>query len=165
MKSIFNKTYVYMALMISVVMLSCEQETYEPNLTTAPGGGTVTTYKAYALSPSNADNIYGRIVFYKYSSTVTLVQIGLYNTKPASTYSAIIAGGKTLDAGTATLYTLDTVNGETGAFGTFKYFTISKADFFDQLDAYNANVKVKLAASDVAAGNIGANAEPVAAAD
>ncbi len=149
-------------LIVALGLTSCEQETYEPILTAAPGGGTVTTYKAYSLSSTTADNVYGRIVFYKYSSSVTLVQIGLYNTNAGATYSALIAGGKTTDVGTTTLYTLDAVNGETGAFSTYKYFTISKAGFFDQLDAYNANVKVKLSALDVAMGNIGVKAEPVA---
>src|SRR6185503_7605450 len=121
----------------------------------------VTTYKAYTLSSSTSDNIYGRIVFYKYSSKLTLVQIGMYNTSSASTYSAEIYGGKLSGGATPALISLYGVDGETGSFSVNKFFVISTDGFYDALDGYNANVKVRLSSSTVAAGDIGANADPV----
>jgi hypothetical protein len=158
MKSIIKRTIA--ALITTVLMLSCEQENYEPNLTAAPGGGTVTTYKAYTLSPATADNIYGRVVFYKYSSKVTLVQIGLYNTDEDTDYTASIFKGKAVGAGTS-LVVLDAIDGATGAFGTNKFFLINSEGFYDALNAYDASVKVMLSASTVSGGDIGANADPV----
>lgn len=162
MKKIFNGTA---ACFIAIILFSCEQENYEPNMTAAPGGGTVTTFKAYSLSSTTADGIYGRIVFYKYSSKVTLVQIGLYNTAEASNYSARIFGGKVIGGSSTTLISLYDVDGKTGAFKTSKFFTINTENFYDNLEAYNANVKVTLSASTVSAGDIGANADPVAEGD
>lgn len=163
MKTIFKGTITL--LMFATVLFGCEQENYEPNLTAAPGGGTVTEFKAYTLASTTGDNIYGRIVFYKYSSSVTLVQIGLYNTSPASTYSAAIYGGKLSGGATAPIVTLYNVDGTTGAFGTSKFFTIATSNFYDNLDTYNANVKVVLSSTTVTEGDIGANADPVAEGD
>jgi hypothetical protein len=144
------------------VLLSCEQENYQPNLTAAPGGGTVTTYKAYTLSSTSGANIYGRVVFYKYNTKTTLVQIGLYNTNDASTYSAAIFGGKVSDQPSSALVTLYNVDGATGGFAGSKFFVINSDGFYDKLDAYNANVKVTFSSSTVSQGDIGKNAEPVA---
>ena len=151
------------ALAIAGLLSSCEQEYFEPNTSLMPGGGTVTTYKAYTLGSSDPDgaNIHGRVVFYKYSSTVTLVQMGLYNTDPETEYASEIYSGALVDGLTTVSKALDNVNGESGGFATYKYFTIKDETFFDGLNAYDANVKVKLGASIVAAGDIGANAAPV----
>ena len=151
------------ALAIAGVLTSCEQENYEPAVSAAPGGGTVSIYKAYTLGAANPDeeNIYGRIVFYKYSSTVTLVQIGLYNTDPEEEYASDIFNGALLDNSTEVSRALDKVSGESGAFATYKYYTIKDAAFYDALDDYDANVKVRLGESIVAAGDIGLNAAPV----
>jgi hypothetical protein len=155
------------ALAIAGALTSCEQEFFEPNTSAMPGGGTVTTYKAYTLGSADpgGDNIYGRVVFYKYSSSVTLVQMGLYNTDPEAEYASEIYSGALADGSTMVSRTLDKVSGESGAFSTFKYFTISDATFFDALTDYDANVKVKLGAQVVAAGDIGINADPVAEQD
>lgn len=151
------------ALAIAGLLSSCEQEYFEPANSVMPGGGTVTTYKAYTLGSADpaGDNIYGRIVFYRYSSSVTLVQMGLYNTDPETQYVSEIYSGALADGSTTVSRTLDHVSGETGAFSTFKYFTISDGTFFDALPDYDANVKVKLGANVVAAGDIGLNARPV----
>ena len=161
MKRIFKRAFVAAICMIALIAASCEQEKYDPNLTVAPGGGTVTTFKAYTLGSTTADNVYGRIVFYKYSASVTLVQMGLYNTSASSTYTAKIFSGTAIAGSTTTLENLDGVDGATGAFATYKYFTINKPGFFDQLSSYNANVKVMLNATTVASGDIGGNADPV----
>lgn len=154
-------TKIISLLIASATMFSCEQENYEPIMTAAPGGGTVTTYKAYTLSSTTGDNIYGRIVFYKYSSKVTLVQVGLYNTEATESYPVTIYSGDLATGGTEMLITLDNVDGATGAFGINKYFVISTDDFYENLGTYDASVKVKLSATTVAEGDIGSNAEPV----
>ncbi|MEJ1241461.1 hypothetical protein WBG78_25160 [Chryseolinea sp. T2] len=151
------------ALAIAGLLTSCEQEDYQPATSVMPGGGTVTTYKAYTLGAADpgGENIHGRIVFYKYSSTVTLVQMGLYNTDPDTEYASEIYIGALIDGSSTVSKALDKVNGESGGFTTYKYFTIKDETFFDGLDAYDANVRVKLGATVVAAGDIGSNAEPV----
>ncbi|MBD2752764.1 hypothetical protein [Spirosoma validum] len=153
-----------LSLLLSLLVLStsCEQQNYEPNYNAAPGGGTVSTYKAYTLSSATGTTIYGRVVFYKYSATVTLVEIGLYNTANSATYSSSIYQGKAATGSATALKPLDTISGTTGEFATNKYFTISDASFYANLDKYDANVKVMSGATLIASGNIGANATPVA---
>ncbi|WP_229201697.1 hypothetical protein [Arsenicibacter rosenii] len=159
-KRLFLPGLVLMML-AAFFLTACEQTNYDPNMSVAPGGGTVSTYKAYTLASADSKNIYGRVVFYKYSTAVTLVQIGLYNTASSATYTASVFQG-TLAGNLATvLKPLDTVSGATGAFATNKYFTISEAGFYDKLTTYNANVKVLAGTTVVAGGNIGANAAPV----
>lgn len=149
-----------LTLLISVT--SCEQQNYEPNANAASGGGTKTTYKAYTLASATGTTVYGRVVFYKYSASVTLVEMGLYNTTAGTSYSSSIYQGK-LAAGSATaLKPLDTISGATGAFTTNKFFTINEAGFYDKLSAYDASVKVMVGTMMVASGNIGVNATPVA---
>jgi hypothetical protein len=166
MKSTNTYLFPLFALLFMVFITSCEQEEYEPQLSVAPGGGTISTYKAYTLVSSDpgGQNIYGRVVFWKDNSGYTLVQIGLYNTVATQSYTATIFGGTTSAPGSS-ITTLYTVDGSTGAFGTSKFFVISDKTFFDKLNTYNANVRVSLAATIVASGNIGANAEAVAEAE
>ncbi|GAB3704051.1 hypothetical protein GCM10027592_34910 [Spirosoma flavus] len=157
----FIPTLVVLFCLI-IVSTSCEQQTYEPNTSAAPGGGTVSTYKAYTLASADGKNIYGRVVFYKYSASVTLVEVGLYNTADGTSYTSSIYQGK-LNAGSATpLKPLDSINGKTGEFASNKFFTISETGFYDKLGTYDANVKIMAGATLVASGNIGANATPVA---
>ena len=151
-----------LVLALSLLSTSCEQKNYEPNTNAAPGGGTLSTYKAYTLTSANGQTIYGRVVFYKYSTSVTLVQIGLYNTTTTASYAASIYQGKLATGSTTALKPLDTVSGTTGEFTSNKYFTISEAGFYDKLGSYDANVKVMLGTTMVASGNIGVNATPVA---
>lgn len=159
MKKIFK---IIATMFAATVLLSaCEQETYDPNLTVAPGGGTITTFKAYTLAPATPDDVYGRVVFYKYSPKVTLVQVGLYNTLEGSNYTAAIFNGALIGASPTVLIPLDDVDGATGAFGSNKYFVISSDGFYDALNDYDANVKIMLESSTVSEGDIGANADPV----
>lgn len=153
-----------LSLLLSLLVLptSCEQQNYEPNYNAAPGGGTVSTYKAYTLSSATGTTIYGRVVFYKYSATVTLVEIGLYNTASSTTYSSSIFQGKVAGGSATALKPLDTISGATGEFATNKYVTISDANFYANLDKYDANVKIMSGTALIASGNIGANATPVA---
>ncbi len=166
MKQIHIRIKALLAFSVAVALLSlntaCEQQTFDPNMNVAPGGGTVSTYKSYSLSAAGSSTVYGRVVFYKYSSTVTLVQMGLYNTVNGTPYSASIFQGKAATASAPVLKALDAVSGATGAFVTSKYFTISEAGFYDKLATLDANVKILTGTTPVAVGNIGANATPVA---
>lgn len=147
---------------LGTFLSACEQQKFEPNTSVAPGGGTITTYKSYTLTSATGATVYGRVVFYKYSSAVTLVEVGLYNTTTGTPYTASIYEGKASDSAAKSLKALDTISGATGEFSTNKYYTISETGFYDKLNAYNANVKVMSGASLVASGNIGSNATPVA---
>ena len=166
MKAIFfnksAKLSVIAFLSVLVVLTSCEQEQYGPNLSVAPGGGTVSKYKSYTLSSTDAQNIYGRIVFWKDNTGVTLVQMGLYNTTPELTYASGIFTGAIATGSTSQLMPLYAVDGATGSFGTSKFYIISDKSFFDKLGTFDANVKVIIGTTTVASGDIGANAEPVA---
>lgn len=169
MKAYISKRPIHFMILFACIlfMTSCEQEYFEPNTSAAPGGGTVTTYKAYTLSSTDpgGENVYGRVVFYKYSATVTLVQMGLYNTDTDASYTAEIYTGALADGSTSVVKALDGVSGATGTFVSSKYFTITDATFFDGLSGLDANVKIKLGEDAVAAGDIGANAAPVAEQD
>ena len=156
------KTYYTLGtvLLLTALLTACEQKDFEPNYNAAPGGGTLSTYKAYTLASTSTQGIYGRVVFYKYSATVTLVQMGLYNTVKGTTYQAAIYGGALATNSTMALKPLGAIDGATGAFATTKYFSINEAGFYDKLDAYNASVKI-MGTAMVASGNIGSNAKPV----
>ncbi len=166
MKNSINKPRFLplLGIILSFVALftSCEQQNYEPNFTVAPGGGTVSTYKSYTLSSATGATAYGRVVFYKYNSSVTLVEMGLYNTPKGATYTAYIYEGKLAESSTKVLKALDAISGETGAFSSNKYYTINEAGFYDKLTTYNANVKVMSGTTVLVNGNIGGNATPVA---
>ena len=149
-------------LSLLVLVTACEQKNYDPIMTAAAGGGTKTTYKAYTLSSATSGTVYGRVVFYKYSTAVTLVEIGLYNTTAATSYSSSIYQGKLTTGSTTALKPLDTVSGATGAFATNKFFTINEAGFYDKLSTYDASVKIMSGTTLVASGDIGANATPIA---
>lgn len=165
MKRFFNTLHLVptFGILLSLFFLtSCEQQVYEPNLSAAPGGGTISTYMAYTLASADGTNVYGRVVFYKYSSSVTLVQVGLYNTASGTSYSSSIYQGKLAESAGTVLKPLDAISGATGEFSSNKYFAINEAGFYEKLSTYNANVKIMAGATLVASGNIGANATPVA---
>ncbi|QJD79110.1 hypothetical protein [Spirosoma rhododendri] len=165
MKRYTNLSFSLLAgILIALIGLTtaCEQTNYEPLSNAAPGGGTVSVYKAYSLTGVSGSAVYGRVVFYKYSSSVTLVQMGLYNTASGTSYASSIYQGALTASSTTALKPLDAVSGATGAFATNKYYTISEAGFFDKLSTYNANVKIMAGSAVIASGNIGANATPVA---
>ena len=148
-------------LAMSAFLSACEQNKYEPNTSVAPGGGTVTTFKSYTLTSATGATVYGRVVFYKYNATVTLVEMGLYNTTSGTAYAASIYEGKA-ETATKALKPLDAISGATGEFSSNKFYTINEAGFYDKLPAYNASVKIMAGTKMVASGNIGANATPVA---
>ena len=168
MNRLFNKRnsilFPVLGLFFGMVVLlsSCEQNKYEPNTTAAPGGGTVTTYKSYTLTSATGSTVYGRVVFYKYNSSVTLVEIGLYNTTSGTSYASSIYQGKMAAGSTTALKPLDTISGATGEFASNKYFTINEAGFYDKLSTYDASVRIMSGTTLAASGNIGANAAPVA---
>ncbi|GAB4031320.1 hypothetical protein [Spirosoma jeollabukense] len=166
MNQSFNKRSILpvagLFLSLLAFLSSCEQQQYEPNLSVAQGGGTVTTYKSYTLTSASGSAAYGRVVFYKYSSSVTLVEMALYKTTTGTTYASSIYQGKLSDNSTKALKPLDAISGATGEFATNKYFTINEAGFYDKLATYSANVKITSGTTLVASGNIGANATPVA---
>ena len=157
----YSLTVAALMLFLFTSLAACEQQDYEPNANAAPGGGTITTYKAYTLTAVGSPSVYGRVVFYRYSPTVTLVQMGLYNTTSSTAYAAAIYGGTATAITTTPLKPLDKVNGSTGAFATSKYVTVSESGFYDKLSTYNANVRILAGTTAVASGNIGANAAPV----
>jgi hypothetical protein len=165
MKALLNKNArlsLTVLLSFLAVLISCEQEQYGPNLSVAPGGGTVSTYKSYTLSSTDAQNIYGRVVFWKDNTGLTLVQMGLYNTLSTESYeSGIFSGTVALGASTQ-LVPLYSVDGATGSFKTSKFFIINDKTFFDKLEDYNANVKIMMGTTTVASGDIGSNSDPVA---
>lgn len=165
MKRYTNLSFSLLAgilFLLIVLTTACEQTNYEPLSNAAPGGGTVSVYKAYSLTGVGSSTVYGRVVFYKYNPSVTLVQMGLYNTTTGTTYASSIYQGALTAGSTTSLKPLDTVSGTTGAFATNKYYTITDANFFDNLGTYNANVRIMAGSAIVASGNIGANATPVA---
>lgn len=158
------KPIVYLVALIFIV--SCEQERLEAELEVAPGGGTLTTFKAYTIASTDPEgaNVYGRIVFWKDNLSRTLVQVSLYNTIPDLLHPALILGGSA-DAAGATLIELDTVSGDTGELVSSKFFIITDTAFYDSIDSLDAHINIYLSSTDdtiVASGNLGANAEPVA---
>ncbi|MGJ8735662.1 hypothetical protein [Zobellia laminariae] len=86
------KTYKTIILIFTVALglLSCEQERLEPVLTTAEGGGTLSTYLAYTIESTDptGSNVSGRIVFYKTTLDQTLVQVSLDSPEFSALYDS-----------------------------------------------------------------------------
>lgn len=161
------KTYIkhIVILVVALGFFSCEQERLDPILTTAEGGGKLTTFTAYAIDSTDPEgtNVYGRIVFWKNTLNQTLVQVSLYNTVPGLLHPALIIDG-TIDSGGATMLTLDNVSGETGELDTSKFFVITDTSYYDSITAMDSHINIYLSTTDdtvVATGNLGNNAEPV----
>jgi len=154
---------VYVLLLFFIT--SCEQEEAVVELNTAPGGGTVSTYKAYSLDAVTEDDVYGRIVFYKDNSNYTLVQVSLYNTDSEADYITTLFSGSSEVENPAELLDLYTVDGETGEFSPSKFYVIKDKTFFDGLTEYDAHLKIMVAETLVSIGNLGKNATPVAEGD
>ena len=149
-------------LLLLAILTSCEQEDAVVELNAAPGGGTVSTYKAYSVSSATEDDVYGRIVFYKDNSDFTLVQVSLYNTLEDVDYETALFSGAE-DAGTpAVVKELYTVDGATGEFAPSKFYVISDKAFFDGLGDLDAHLKITSGELLVSSGNVGKNAVPVA---
>jgi hypothetical protein len=163
----FKRSTLFLSglILIAALITSCEQENPEPDMNAAPGGGTISTYKAYTLASVTADDVHGRVVFWEDNSHNTLVQISLYNTEEGTQYPAAIFDGAVAEASATRLEPLYDVDGATGAFGVSKFYIIHDKDFFAALQAYDAHVSVLLGDDIVATGDVGANAAPVASAD
>jgi len=164
MKTYFNKKFIavsFFALTVLLMLTACEQDKAEPELNTAPGGGTLSTFKAYTLTSTDDKEIYGRIVFWKDNASNTLIQISLYNTVDGEIYPSGIFEGDADAASDESLTTLYAISGETGEFSTSKFFVVSDKTFFDGLNEFDAYVQVFLDDDAIAVGNVGLNADPV----
>lgn len=154
---------VIMTALVAVTFLSaCEQVSVNPELGAAPGGGTITTFKAYTLdSIPGKGRVYGRVVFWLDNANNTLVQVSLYNTKAGSSYPSGLYKGAVAGGSTASLSALTPVDGEAGEFAPYKYFVVGKKDFYESLDELDGHVSIFLGDAAVAVGDVGLNAEPV----
>ncbi len=155
--------------LLPLLLLSCSQESPEPALNVADGGGTLSSHKAYRIEKvgSAALDIQGRIVFWSGNGGNTLLQIALDNTEEAISYKAELIAG-TIEERKETLLTLDKIDGSTGAFRSGKFFVVSGSKLFDGLDTYDAHIIISEATESgniVAMGNIGGNAAPISSAD
>ncbi|MUH36679.1 hypothetical protein D9O36_12570 [Zobellia amurskyensis] len=162
------KTYKTIILIFTVALglLSCEQERLEPVLTTAEGGGTLSTYLAYTIESTDpsGSNVYGRVVFYKTTLDQTLVQVSLYNTVDGLMHPALILDGASGTETTTTITALDTIDGSTGEFASSKFFVITDESYYDAIETMDAHINIYLSPTDdtiVASSDIGLNAEPV----
>jgi hypothetical protein len=165
MKNIYRVDLILIGifyLAVLVFMTSCEQEEAVVELNTAPGGGTVTTYKAYTVDAVTEEDVYGRIVFYKDNADNTLVQVSLYNTEEGIDYTTKLFDGAVEVESPTSLMTLYTVNGTTGEFAPAKFYVIGDKDFYDNLPELDAHLKIMSGDLLMAAGNVGKNAAPVA---
>jgi len=164
MKTITLKQYTLTLIAILAtftLLVSCEQTGVEPQLNAAPGGGTLSAYRAYELKPATADNVYGRVVFWRDNANNTLVQISLYNTTEDSAYpSGIYKGSEAVPA--AKLLELYNIDGTTGEFGTSKFYVIGDKNFYESLKALDAHIRIMAGSTLVASGNVGKNTKPVA---
>jgi hypothetical protein len=158
---VFGIFYVLLLL----ILTSCEQEGAVVELNAAPGGGTVSTYKAYSVAPATDAGIEGRIVFYKDNSDYTLVQVSLKNTVEGTDYITTLYDGDVEMAEPTVVKELYLVDGATGEFAPSKFFIISDKTFFDALGELDAHLKIVAGETLVSAGNVGKNASPVAEAE
>jgi hypothetical protein len=160
------KSYPLILLFILSVSIltSCEQAGVEPSLGVAPGGGTLTSYKAYTISyVAGPDEVHGRVVFWKESTGRTLVQVSLYNTAEGTTYAAGIFSGTASSGSDTKIQDLYTISGATGEFETHKFFVIDDDDFYSTLSTFDAHIQVMSSDEDdlIASGDVGMNAAPV----
>jgi len=162
--------YITLLALVSIFIASCAEDRLEPELETADGGGTLTSYTAYAIDsiPGQGTNVYGRAVFWESPEFGTLLQISLYGIMEGNSHPAAVVAGSVAAPGAEimSLYTIENT-GEGYAFGEFstsKFYTISTAGFYEGLDSYDGNIQISLSSSDntiVASGDIGLNATPV----
>lgn len=156
---------------ISIITLlltfaSCDQERLEPVLTTAEGGGKMTAYMAYSIGMESDTDVYGRVVFWKDAASRTQVQVSVYNTEVGTTYpvSLMMGGIGEEDTELISLYALigKEANGLVfGELGENKFFTITDTSFYESLAALDAHINIYSSGGIIAAGDLGANAEPV----
>lgn len=162
------KTYIKKLSVFTVLLItfsSCDLEPLESAQEVAEGGGTLDTYTAYTINSTDptGSNVYGRIVFWKTDLSQTLVQISLYNTVADIMHPVLLVDGAA-GIGTATMMTLDDVDGSTGELTTSKFFLIADTAYYDSITTLDAHVSISLSPTDdtiVATGDLGINAEPV----
>ncbi|MBT1685065.1 hypothetical protein [Dawidia soli] len=165
MKSIYIKQSILTLLglcLVVTLITSCEQEELEPEMNAAPGGGTISTYKAYTIDAAPGSEVHGRIVFWQDNAGHTLIQLSLTNTDEGTSYPSAIFDGAVAEASTIKLEPLYDIDGATGSFNTSKFYIISDKEFFESLDTYDAHVSVLLDDDIIATGDVGVNADPVA---
>ncbi len=167
-----KNTFIALTICVAgIATTSCEQESFDPLLTTEPTAGTLTNFKAYTLDSLSgiADSTYGRVVFWEALDGTTLVQLSLYNVPDTAVFPSSIMSGAMMDSLETELMPLyditNTGEGYTfGEFSTNKYYVISDASFFSSLDTYDAHVVVRRSGTDdtiITAGDVGMNAMPV----
>lgn len=155
-------TLTVAAFILTMLLTACEQTDLEPKLNAAPGGGTLTAYKAYTLdSIPGTGRIYGRIVFWKDNVNRTLVQVSVYNTTATTTYPAALYSGAAEGGSTTSLLSLYAIDGTKGEFSTYKYYVIESNTFYSTLDNYDAHLSIFSGTTLVATGDVGKNATPV----
>lgn len=148
--------------LITALFAACNEEPLSPKTNTAAGGGTLTSFMAYAIN-STASTVSGRVVFWKDSENKTLVQISLKNTLKDVMHPVSLMKGAIGNEAEVSMSFYD-VSGTTGEFGESKFYVISDPTFYSSLKTMDVHVNVFLSAQDktiVAAGNIGKNADPV----
>lgn len=156
------QTFAMVALLVVTILTACEQTDLEPALNAAPGGGTLTAYKAYTLdSIPGTGEIYGRVVFWKDNTNRTLVQVSVYNTATGTSYPAGLYSGPTAGGANTNLLSLYAIDGEKGEFSTYKFYVVENSAFYTALDSYDAHLNIFSGATLVATGDVGKNAEPV----
>lgn len=162
-KTYIKKISVFTALLITFG--SCDLERLESAQQVAEGGGTLDTFTAYSINPTDpmGSNVNGRIVFWRTDLDQTLVQISLYNTVPDFLHPALVLEGPA-GSGGAIMITLDEVSGDTGELEENKFFLISDTGFYDGIPTMDSHINIYLSGTDntiVATGDLGINAEPV----
>ena len=158
--------HISSALILILTLSACDQERLEPVLTTADGGGKLTTYMAYSIGAESETDVYGRVVFWKDGLNRTQVQVSVYNTEVDASYPVSIFMGTTDTPGTELVTLYDLIGKESnglvfGELGESKFFTITDTSFYDGLPALDAHISIFSSDSIVVSGDIGANAEPV----
>ncbi len=131
MKISFRNIFI---ILLSIGLYSCEQDRLEPELETAEGGGTLSSYMAYTISSVDAaTDVYGRVVFWEEPTlSRTLIQVSLYNTTDSELLPVSILGGAIGDESSVLMSIYD-VDGSTGELDESKFYTVTDTDFYESL--------------------------------
>ncbi|MEM6831347.1 MAG: hypothetical protein AAGA66_16870 [Bacteroidota bacterium] len=166
--TIKNITVGLIFMIILMISYSCEQESFEPILTTEDAAGTLINFKAYEINDltGQPDSAYGRVVFWLGLDGNTLVQLSLYNVPEDVTFQTDMLSGTVATPGAEIMGMYDVTNtGEGydfGEFSTSKYFVITDLSFYSALAELNAHVGIMNEVGImIAGGDIGLNSDPV----
>ncbi|MDE3742579.1 hypothetical protein [Maribacter polysaccharolyticus] len=160
MKISFRNIFI---ILLSIGLFSCEQDRLEPELETAEGGGTLSSYMAYTISSVDAaTDVYGRVVFWEEPTlSRTLIQVSLYNTTDSELLPVSILDGAIGDESSVLMSIYD-VDGSTGELDESKFYTVTDTDFYESLSTLDAHINIYDSTGTIlAAGDIGSNADPV----